>query len=1112
MQSKGFIKWVAILLSVACLYELSFTFVTKSVEKDAVEYAEKTINRMVSENTICEADIDSLKAILARVDVALPAEAVAAVEADAIKGYEQYKKFSSDSELTEQDSVAYVETAVQMGTAKKLTENEELLAKKELKTDLAAAKSLVNKYETHIKLQNPKERAEAVAAKEKHYLDSVNNKVVYNFLGILPYTYKQCKEKELNLGLDLKGGMNITLGVQVGDVVKSLAKDKKDTTLLKAIKRADEITETETENYIDVFAREYSKVSGGESLASLFDQSGRINSGMSNSKIIDILKSDAEAAIEASVKVIGNRIDRFGVVQPNIQRVKGTNRIMVELPGIKDPKRVEKLLSGAASLEFWPTYSSPNAGANNSASKIFTNTNLNRAEKVVKEYLANETDPEKKDRASLKELLTVYNPGGGIVGLVDTEAKAQIISEYLALPEVAKCFPKEVIFMWSSKPDKSFDDMFVLYAIYDADADGVAPLDGSVVDEARANYSQTGANAEVSMTMNGTGSRKWARLTEANKGMNIAIVLDGCVYSAPRVNEKIEGGSSSISGDFTIQEAQDLANILKSGKVPASSKVLQKEVVGPSLGQKSINAGLLSIVLAFVLILLYMAIFYRTAGLYADIALVFNIFLLIGCFVSLGAALTLPGIAGIVLTMGMAVDANVIIFERIKEELRGGKGLYAAIKDGFSNAYSAIIDGNLTTIITGVVLFMFGTGPVKGFATTLIIGILTSAFTAIFITRLLLDKHAAKRGKLAFSFKWSENLLSNLKFDFIGKRFIAYAISAVVIVAGVISLSTKGLNLGVEFTGGSSFVVNFDQPVSVDEVRAALNEEFAKHNADAANSSVEVKQYGSNTQVRIVTQFKPKANKEVDAKVAENTEVATTNNSLNEILYSALKKFYKKEISLDDFVTPEADEKVVDYGITTSNEIGPAIAKDMTKGAIFSIVFALVAIGLYIIFRFRKWQWAAGATVALMHDAFMIIALFSILYSVMPFNLEVNQAFIAAILTIIGYSINDTVVIFDRIREYLRLYPKRDLKSTINSALSSTMMRTLNTSGTTLITLLAIFIFGGEAIQGFVFALIIGIVVGTYSSLFIASPLAYDMQRRKAKKKQQQLQQEEKKA
>ena len=1022
MQSKGFIKWVAILLCLACLYELSFTFVSKRVESKAVEYAEsEALTYAVS-----EAEWESVNVI----------------------------KVKENPSAEEQAHVVAIE--------RKDAEHKALLE-----------------------------------SKEKFYLDSMYNQKVYN-LGLLSFTYKECKEKELNLGLDLKGGMNVMLEIQVGDVVKALAGDSvNDAHFAAALASTDKAVSEGDGDYIEILAETYNKESNGQPLANLFvSPDSKIKAGMSNEEVVSILKADAEAAIETSFEVINNRIDRFGVVQPNIQRVTGTNRIMVELPGVKDPERVEKLLEGAASLEFWTTYSGAKANDNRTLDVIIAS--LIKADGYVQEYNKAKGGDSEVAYRSLLDIIDLNYRGGAAVGAVST-ADIETVNKYLALAEVRNCFPKDARLLWGIKPDKNANGKVLLYAISVERADGKAPLDGSAISDAEANYAQQGANAEVTMTMNANGMTEWAQITGKNVGKCIAIVLDGYVYSAPNVLGKIEGGNSSITGDFTIQEAEDLANILKSGKVPAPARVLHKEVVGPSLGQESINAGLISIALAFVLVLLYMAFFYRTAGLMADIALVVNIFLLIGCVVSLGSVLTLPGIAGIVLTMGMAVDANVIIFERIKEELRGGQGIYAAIKDGFSNAYSAIIDGNLTTIITGVVLFLFGTGPVKGFATTLIIGILTSAFTAIFITRLLIDKHVAKHGKISFSFKWSENMLSNLKFDFIGKRFIAYAVSAVVIVAGAISLTTKGLNLGVEFTGGSSYVVNFDQPISVDQVRIALNDAFEKDGADAAHSSVEVKQYGGDTQVRIVTQYKPSNE---GAELANQPEVS--DDKLQTILYNSLKDFYKKPITMEEFVTPEADENVPDYGITSSSEIGPAIAKDMTEGAVFSILFALVAIGLYIIFRFRKWQWAAGATVALAHDAFMIIALFSLLYSVMPFNLEVNQAFIAAILTIIGYSINDTVVIFDRIREYLRLYPKRDLKSTINLALSSTMMRTLNTSGTTLITLLAIFTFGGEAVRGFVFALIIGIVVGTYSSLFIASPLAYDMQRKKAKKAHQE--------
>ena len=981
MQNKGLIKWTAILLALACLYQLSFTWKSRSVEKAAVEYAQS-----------------------------FPAE-------------EQ-------------------------------------------------------------------------ASMEQYYLDSIENKTVYN-VGIAQFTYKQCKEKEINLGLDLKGGMNVMLEIQVEDVVKALAGESQhDPNFVIAIEKANDALRQGTGGYIETLAEAYSEASNGAPLVDLFISPDRkdIKAGMSDDEVVKILKQETDDAIAASFNIIRSRIDHFGVVQPNIQRLPNSNRILVELPGVKEPERVRKLLQGTASLEFWTTYN---------GQELLPS--LQRADMVVKKYLdehkdavvvaeaateapalAAEVAEEAKAEAKTgftrerNPLLALLNPayaGGAAIGAA-TAADTVAINKYLALPEARDCFPSDVRFKWGVKGEKMADGQFLLYTIKVERADGKAPLDGSAISDARATYAQTGANAEVSMAMNSNGITEWAQLTGENVGKCIAIVLDGYVYSAPVVRGKIEGGNSSISGDFTIQEAQDLANVLKSGKVPAPARIIQDTVVGPSLGQESINAGLLSFLLAFVLVLLYMGLFYRTAGWMADIALIANVFLLMGCLVSFGAVLTLPGIAGIVLTMGMAVDANVIIYERIKEEIRGGKGIHAAIKDGFSNAYSAIIDGNLTTIITGIVLFVFGNGPVQGFATTLVIGILTSLFCSIFITRLLIEAIVAKWGKISFSYKWSESLLSNVHFDFIGKRKWAYIASGIVILAGVVSLVFHGLNYGVEFTGGRTFVVRFDQNVSAEQVRGALENAFVE--GDAATTSLEVKQYGKENQMRIVTQYK-----------FDDTSEATTE-EVETILYNALKPLYGYDITLDGFRNTQDDVN----GIVSADKIGPAIAKDMTMGAVFSLLFALLAIGLYIAFRFRKWQWAAGATMALIHDAFMIIAMFSMFYSVMPFNLEINQAFIAAILTIIGYSINDTVVIFDRIREYLTLYPKRDTVSTLNAALCSTLMRTLNTSGTTLVTLLAIFIFGGETIRGFVFALLIGVVVGTYSSLFIATPLAYDMQKK----------------
>ena len=978
MQSKGFVKLVAILLAIACVYQLTFSLKTRSVEKDAVEYA-----------------------------AAFPAE-------------EQ-------------------------------------------------------------------------VAMEQYYLDSIQNKVVYN-IGLAQFTYKQCKEKEINLGLDLKGGMNVMLEIQVEDVVKSLAGDSKnDPAFVAAIDSAAQALKEGSGDYITTFAKAYAEASNGGKLVDIFLSPDRkdITPGMSDDEVVKILRQETEDAISASFNIIRSRIDHFGVMQPNIQRLPNSNRILVELPGVKEPERVRKLLQGTASLEFWTTYNGQELLQSLlRADAVVKSLQGEEAVEAADATLAAEVAEGAEQNASRfsreqNPLLALLSPdyaGGAVLGAA-VAADVATINKYLALPEVRDCFPADVDFKWGIKGEPMFDNRMCLYAIKVERADGKAPLDGSVISDARATYSQTGADAEVSMAMNSNGIAEWAQLTADNINKCIAIVLDGYVYSAPVVRNKIEGGNSSITGNFTIQEAQDLANVLKSGKVPAPARIIQDTVVGPSLGQESINSGLMSFVIAFILVLLYMGLFYKTAGWMASVALVTNVFLLMGVLVSFGAVLTLPGIAGIVLTMGMAVDSNVIIFERIKEELRGGKGISAAIKDGFSNAYSAIIDGNLTTIITGIVLYIFGNGPVQGFATTLIIGIITSLFCSIFITRMLLGWIVAKKGSVSFSRSWSENWLTNFKFDFIGKRKMSYIISGVIILVSVVSLFVQGLNLGVEFTGGRTFVVRFDQDVTAEQVRAQLTEAFADAE-DAANASFEVKQYGEKNQMRIVTQYKH-----------DDTSEATTE-EVEILIYNALKPLYSYDITLDGFKNTQDDVN----GIISADKIGPAIAKDMTTGALFAVIFSLIAIGLYITVRFKKWQWATGATLALIHDAFIVIGMFSLCYAFMPFNLEIDQAFIAAILTIIGYSINDTVVIFDRIREYNVLYPKRNIRENINNALCSTLARTINTSGTTLVTLLAIFIFGGATIRGFVFALLVGVIVGTYSSLFIATPLAYDMLPAKDKK------------
>lgn len=997
MQSKGAIKLVAVLLALACIFQLSFSFKTRSVEKAAEKYA---------------------------------------------AGYE----------VVERDSMV------------------------------------------------------------RHYLDSLENQPVYN-LGFQSYTYKECKEKELNLGLDLKGGMNVMLEVQVGDVVKALAGDSQnDPAFQEAIAAAQEAEKTGSGDFIGAFVKSFKANSNGASLASIFVSPDRkdINPNSTDSEVEKILRQETGDAIDASFNVLRSRIDHFGVTQPNIQRLPNSNRILVELPGVKEPERVRKLLQGTASLEFWTTYNGYELHPalaradqlirtlNGETASVEEAAEVETAEaaEVAGEAAANDLVAEiaAADSAAVQEepvaasgydaernpLLALLNPnfaGGAVIGAAYA-ADMPAIDRYLSMPQVRELFPADLQFKWAVKGDPQMDGRFALYTIKVESADGKAPLDGSVVVDARESYAERGAEARVSMTMNSEGMQEWARLTGENIGKCIAIVLDGYVYSAPHVRTKIEG-SSEISGNFTIQEAKDLANVLKSGKVPAPARIIQDTVVGPSLGQESINAGLLSFAIAFLLVLLYMGLFYKSAGWVADFALLTNVFLLMGFLVSFGAVLTLPGIAGIVLTMGMAVDANVIIYERIKEELRGGKGLGSAIKDGFSNAYSAIIDGNLTTIITGIVLFVFGTGPVQGFATTLIIGIITSLFCSIFITRLVLEWIVGKWGSISFSRKWSENFLANIRFDFVGKRKYSYIVSGVVIALSVISFFFHGLNLGTDFTGGRAYTVRFDKAVSAEDVRAALDGAFVE--GDAASVSCEVKQYGSENQMRIVTQYK-----------FDDTSEETTA-EVDEIIYNALKPLYSYDISFDSFRFTQDDQN----GIISADKIGPSIAKDMTWNAIYSVLFSLLAIGLYIAFRFKKWQWATGATLALAHNAVVVIGLFSIFYGVMPFALEVNQAFIAAILTLIGYSINDTVVIFDRIREYITLYPKRNFRDNINNAICSTLSRTINTSGTTLVTLLAIFLFGGETIRGFIFALLVGVIVGTYSSVFVATPIAYDLMSKK---------------
>ncbi|MBO5890668.1 MAG: protein translocase subunit SecDF [Alistipes sp.] len=911
------------------------------------------------------------------------------------------------------------------------------------------------------------------------YLDEKWDQKVY-----FGYTYGECKEKELNLGLDLKGGMNVMLEIKAVDVIRTNAFNdiaiasnnilrENIESALKAAAKLETTAEVVDAYLAALSAEDLKTIYGTDDVAT----------------IASTLKTNVSDSVAKMNEVLATRIDLLGVVQPNIQPVAGTNRIMVELPGVKEPERVSKLLASTANLEFWEVCSSEDTNAIMQA--LFM-----EADALVRDYLLAEgADETEVSYSPLSELLSTSYPAIAGDGTATTfnvyepivaaaeKSNIQRINDYLAIDAVAALFPADVKLAWSNKSSMdSSKGTFLLYALKGKDGALLPVMDGSGITSARAQGGQYGG-FEVSMTMDSKTAIEWGNITGANVGRSIAIVLDNYVYSAPRVNGRIDGGSSAITGNFSAQEAEDLASVLSSGKSPAPATIIYSEVVGPSLGQQSINAGLLSFVLAFCLVLIYMAFFYNRAGWFANIALICNVLLLFGVLTSFGAVLTLPGIAGIVLTMGMAVDANVIIFERVKEELRAGKGLMLAIKDGFSNAYSAIIDGNITTIITGIVLFFFGTGPVKGFATTLVLGIITSLFCAIFITRLLIEIRVERKGELKFSSKITENFLQNVKFSFISKRKVSYTISGVLLVASIISLLTLGLNQGVEFTGGRSYVVKFNETVNVEAVRQSIEAEFEAV-ADAANSSIEVKQFGADNQVRIVTQYQP-----------EGLDGEEANDVVDRLLFAALDEYFTiEDFGFNEFRT--AGDGIAQWGIASSEQVNESISSEMTVNSIIAVVIALVAIGCYIAIRFRRWQWALGATAALMHNALLVIGIFSMLYAVMPFNLEVNQAFIAAILTIIGYSINDTVVIFDRIREFMGLYPKRDIKDNIDNAICATLSRTINTSGTTLVTLLAIFIFGGETIRGFVFALILGVIIGTYSSVFVATPIAYDLQRK----------------
>ena len=979
MQNKGLIKLFAIILSLVCLYQLSFTWFAKNVENDAVIYAES--------------------------------------KADA-----------SD--------------------------------------------------------------AEALGRMQKEYLDSVSGTSVMN-LGFTEFTYDQVKEKEINLGLDLKGGINAILEVSVKDILFGLSNESKNPVFNEALNNASKAQKDSDQDYFDLFIDAFSAASNGTvklSDPSIFGNKSlkdKINFKMSDEEVTPILQEEVKGSINTAFEVLRSRIDRFGVTQPNIQRVGESGRILIELPGARDIDRVRKLLQSTAELQFWEVYT------NQDLSQFFVSANSKLAEileveetEVIKDTTTVKDDEiddllgEVKDSINFGSTNPLFsklfprfpqsqNDISSIIATASVKDTA-VINQYLAMKEVRALLPNELKyakFAWENKANNDFINLFALKS----NRNDTAPIQGDVISDAQQVFDQMGANPEVSMNMNSKGTKQWAKMTSANVGKFVAVVLDDYVYSAPRVNDAITTGRTSISGSFTIDEAQDLANALKSGKLPAAARIIQSDVVGPSLGQEAIDSGTYSFIIALIIVLLWMVFYYGKAGIFSDIALALNILFIFGVLASFGAVLTLPGIAGIVLTIGMSVDANVLIYERIKEELNKGKGLKESVNDGFSGALSSILDANVTTLLTGIILYIFGTGPVKGFATTLMIGIVTSLFSAIFITRLLIEWYINNEKKLTFNTNITKNWFKDINIDFLKKRKMSYAISGIILVIGLGSLFTNGLNYGVDFKGGRTYTVRFVENVSPPAVANELK--------DAFGSSPEVKTFGSPNQLKITTKY----------KIDDNG--INVDDEIQNILYNGVKGFMPEGITYDEFKGAENDLNV---GIMQSIKVGPTIADDIKQSALWAIVGSLIVVFLYILLRFRKWQYSLGAVVAVFHDVLIVLSIFSLLYKILPFDMEIGQSFIAAILTVVGYSLNDTVVIFDRIREFDNKHPMWKYSRTVNTALSSTLGRTVNTSLTTLIVLLAIFIFGGDSIKGFMFALIIGVIVGTYSSLFIASPIMFD--------------------
>jgi SecD/SecF fusion protein len=980
---------------------------------------------------------------------------------------------------------------------------------------------------TNMYNKKAKEYAGGNQLKEYNYLDSIGSEKVW-----LGYTLKECRDKEINLGLDLKGGMNVTLEVSVSDIIRSLSDFNSNANFNQALANASELEKTNSQkSYIDLFVESYTKLDPNARLASIFstfELKDKISLTTSNADVVKVLKTEVDGAIANSFNVLRQRIDRFGVVQPNIQKL-GNGRILVELPGIKEPARVRKLLQGSANLEFWETYDLNEIVSNISdANKVLATLQAGGGKTVAakdstaakgtapakatakkasslssvdslkaalqkKANTAAVTDSTKVTEKSRKEnplfAILQLNAQGGqvgrgpVVGYAHSKDTAQI-NDYFKTKQVKETLPRDLGLRWGVKAIDKKGEIFQLYAIKVTNRDGHAPLGGDVITDARADFAQTSAYANVSMSMNQEGSKTWARMTKDNIGKSIAIALDGYIYSAPTVNGEITGGSSQITGNFTVEEAKDLANTLKSGKMPAPARIVQENIVGPSLGKEAINNGLISFIIAFILVLLYMILYYGVVpGLIADLALLANMFFLFGVLASFGAVLTLPGIAGIVLTLGMAVDANVLMYERIREEMNKGKTMKKAIDDGIGHALSAIIDSNVTSVITAVILIYFGTGPIKGFAVTEIIGVLTSFFTSVFLTRYMLYLYANHESAKEISFITgvTKNWFKDTKVDFMGIRKWLYGLSAAMIVISCISFATRGFSLGVDFSGGRNYVVSFDQPVSTEKVRSLLANAFD-------GDMPQVITIGSDNQVRIATKYKIDNN------------ASTIDNEIEGKLYDNLKPLLKGSVTKAEFIKEN---------IKSSQKVGPTVADDIKRSAVWAVIFAIFGIGLYIFIRFREWGYALGAIVSLAHDAIITLGLFSLLYGFLPFSMEIDQAFIAAILTVIGYSVHDTVINYDRIRENVLLFPKRDRISLINLSVNEMLGRTFSTTMTVILTLTAMFIFGGETIRGFIFAMLFGIFIGTYSSVFIASPITVEMEKliglSRAKKARKQL-------